>query len=337
MPRISLLPAALALVLSGVASASMCDVTSLEDCAVIRLVNRTGDLVHRTFVQGNPGPGLRPDAWEDVVLQPEAGRIGIDWFHDHVEIARPMEQYHGWASGVDACVIVVVTLLPGGNIAAGGTIPKECRRSRLAREAAKAAQAQREAEESARLARDAAERARREKAASAKAQGDGGAAAPQVGVPPPGAHPRPVDEAAIRKQRAAEEAAAKARESRQRQEEAARVQREAFRKEQERQSAEAARVQAEANRRVQFSQDMLASEADRNERSLGEMEAAANAAERRDRIQAAAANAKARAAWKAPVTSAGIAGALDLSDLKRVETPTRTPAAGAVAKTDREN
>lgn len=316
---------------AGASSADQCDVTSMEDCAVIRLVNQTGELVNRTFIQGNPGPGLRPGAWEDVILQPESGRIGIDWFHDHEGVTIDIDQYHGWASGVDACVILVVKLLPGGGLVTGDTIPKACRRDRLQREAeAQAqAQAQSQADERARLVKEAAERARLAKEAAAKTQQEKDLAArPQPAAPTSTA----ADPAIAARQRAAEAAAAREREARQREEEVARLQREAVKKEQERKAAEAAKVQSEVDRRNKFNQDMIAGEADRNERANAEADSTMNAAERRDRLQALASNAKARSTWKAPTTSGGSAGPLDLSDLRKVPAATPTPIAGGLVR-----
>jgi hypothetical protein len=308
------------------ASANTCDVTSIEDCAVIRLVNETGELVNRTFIQGNPGPGLRPGGWEDVILQPEPGWIAVDWFHDHEGVTVDMDQYHGGVKGVDACVTMVVRLLPGGALTTGDMIPKACRRDRLQKEAeaqAQAqAQAQREADQNARLAKDAADRARLQSEATAKAQQERAAAARQQTATPTSTTQDPAE---LARQRTADAAAARERALRAQQEEAARLQREAVKREQERQAAEAAKIQSDIDRRNKFNQDMLAGEADRNAQYAAEAESTMNAAERRDRLQAAVSNAKARSTWKAPTTSGGSAAPLDLSDLRQAPTVTPTP------------
>ncbi len=311
---VMLLPAARA------AAANRCDVTSIEDCAVIRLVNETGELVSWTNIQGDTGPGLQPGAWEDRILQPESGRIGVDWFHQ--EAFAPLEQHHGWVSGVDECLILVVKLLPGGDLVTGGTLPKACRRDRLLKEAEQQAQAQREADERARLAKEAADRARLQKEAAAKAQQEKDATARQVNVTPTPGQPDP--SAALR-QRAAEEAAARQKEYEAKQAEAARLQREAVERERARRAAEAAKTQGEIDRRIQFSQDMAATEGQRNEQFMAEAESTLSATERRDRIQARAATGKAISGWKPPVKAGGAAGPLDLGDLGRTPTPTPTP------------
>ncbi len=83
--------------------------------------------------------------------------------------------------------------------------------------------------------------------------------------------------------------------------------------------------QNEIDRRLEFNQQMLATDAERNEKFMAEAESTLNAAERRDRIQARAATGKAISGWKAPVKAGGSAGPLDLGDLGRTPTPTGTP------------